>query len=194
MRASEVAVFGDGSQDCPMTNHILTTPPVAQPALTLFFRSPARALLVLLLFPVIASAQGMLPGCQLVNGSLQCVPGLSTDPEQQIKILRQAISADQAIEGGIDQQMKAVEQVLLSGPALVGAVLTASLPATTSEFHWYRLAPDQQVWQLIEGAEGTTYVVTTADLDQQLMVVSVIQSGETTQRQSSKPLGPIVQP
>jgi len=68
-----------------MTNHILTTPPVAQPALTLFFRSPARALLVLLLFPVIASAQGMLPGCQLVNGSLQCVPGLSTDPEQQIK-------------------------------------------------------------------------------------------------------------
>ncbi|NQV11594.1 MAG: hypothetical protein HQ527_10600 [Cyanobacteria bacterium] len=162
--------------------------------MTLSFRFPVSALLALLLFPVMASAQGMLPGCQLVNGSLQCVQGLSADPEQQIKILRQAISADQAIEGGIDQQIKAVEQVLLSGPALVGAVLTASLPAGTSAVHWYRLAPDRQVWQLIEGAKGTTYVVTTADLGQQLMVVSVIQSGEMTQRQSSKPLGPIAQP
>jgi len=40
--------------------------------------------------------------------SLQCVPGLSTDPEQQIKILPPGPSApNQAdLEGGIDHRMK----------------------------------------------------------------------------------------
>jgi len=33
-------------------------------------------------------------------------------------------------------------------------------------FHWYPWRQNQQDWQLIEGREGTTYVVTTADLDQ----------------------------
>jgi len=46
-----------------MTNHILTTLPVASACLDLFLSFPARALLVLLLFPCYASAQGM-PGCQ----------------------------------------------------------------------------------------------------------------------------------
>ncbi|MFS6827816.1 hypothetical protein [Cyanobium sp. ATX-6F1] len=46
-----------------------------------------------------ARAQDMLPGCQLVGGTLQCVPGLTADPQQQISVLRQQIGADQKLEG-----------------------------------------------------------------------------------------------
>jgi len=62
-----------------MTNHILTTCASVyrfQPALTCSFVPQRVALLVLVVFPVIASAQGMLPGCQLVNGSSSAEPGL----------------------------------------------------------------------------------------------------------------------
>jgi len=50
-------------------------------------------------------AQTMVQGCQLVNGSLQCVPGITADPQQQIRDLRQEIGADQALEVAVEQQI-----------------------------------------------------------------------------------------
>jgi len=76
-----------------MTNHILRPLPSLSLACPVL-RSSALPLLVPVVFPVIASAQGMLPGCQL--GSTEAssgVPAIEHRPEQQIKILRQAISA-----------------------------------------------------------------------------------------------------
>lgn len=178
-----------------------------------FFRvSPALGLLTsavipLLGLPMPARSQGMLSGCQLIDGSLQCVPGVKADPEQQIKILRQEIGADQALEGAVGQDIEAIQQVLLQGPALVGAALTVSLldeepgEAPTQAdgsldpvFHWYRLSPGQQSWKLIPEARGATYLLTTEDLNQQVMVVFVVESGQTVRRTNSKPLGPIQQP
>jgi len=146
-----------------------------------------------------AIAQGMLPGCQLIDGSLQCVPGLRADPEQQIRILRQEITADQAQETVVGQEQKAVSQILLAGPAVVGAVLTASVAAAQPQaanapvlgYHWYRLAPGQQSWQLIPEAQGSSYRLTPGDADQQVMVVSVSGIGSSILRVSSTPVGPV---
>ena len=39
-------------------------------------------------------AQGMLMGCQLIGGQLECVPGMDhLKPQQQIKVLKQQIDA-----------------------------------------------------------------------------------------------------
>ncbi|WP_259727296.1 hypothetical protein [Synechococcus sp. CS-1326] len=165
-------------------------------------RAPRRsaiamaALLGSLLASGLAQAQGMVPGCQLVDGSLQCVPGLTADPEQQIQILRKQISADQGLETVVNQQQALVQQALLARPALVGAVLSASLTgsgASPVDFHWYRIAPGQQSWQLIPEARGASYRLTMLDVGQQLMVVSVSGAGTTTVRQSSQPVGPVTQ-
>jgi hypothetical protein len=158
--------------------------------------SIALAALPTTLVPRMALAQGMLQGCQLIDGTLQCVPGLTADPEQQIKILRRTIGADQALEAAISKERAATVQVLLSGSAVVGALLSAtvSVPgggAPAAEFHWYRLAPDQKSWQLIPGAKGSTYVVLPADVGTQVLVVSVRGSAGSTQRISSAPIGPV---
>lgn len=62
-----------------------------------------------------AVAQGMIAGCRLVGADLQCVPGLTTTPEQQIRILQGQISADTALEGAVDQQITGLSQLLLQG-------------------------------------------------------------------------------
>ena len=39
-------------------------------------------------------AQGMLMGCQLIGGQLECVPGMDHHkPQQQINVLKQQIDA-----------------------------------------------------------------------------------------------------
>ena len=39
-------------------------------------------------------AQGMLMGCQLIGGQLECVPGMDhLKPQQQINVLKQHIDA-----------------------------------------------------------------------------------------------------
>ncbi|MCP9872724.1 hypothetical protein [Synechococcus sp. Cruz CV-v-12] len=145
--------------------------------------------------PRAALTQGMLPGCQLVDGSLQCVPGLSADPEQQIQILRKEISLDQSLESAIGQDRGRLEQVLISGQAEVGAILRATVAGPGEGlFHWYRLAPTQQSWQLIPEAKGSTYLVSVTDVGNQVMVVSVTGSSGTTRRTSSIPIGPIKLP
>ena len=145
-----------------------------------------------LLTPSEAGAQGMLAGCQLIDGALQCVPGLSADPEQQIQILRRTIRADQAIESTVRAERAAVTQVLLAGPAVVGAVLTATVAdGSAPVYHWYRLAPADQTWRLIPEAKGATYVLSPADAGQQIMVISVSGSGGSPLRTSSNPIGPV---
>jgi cytolysin (calcineurin-like family phosphatase) len=65
-----------------------------------------------------------------VDGQLSCVPGVSADPQAQIRALR--------------QQINGLQQLVLQGEAVQGAVLQAvaaadllaSLPP--SAFHWYR--------------------------------------------------------
>jgi len=90
-------------------------------------------------------AQDMV-GCQLTDaGQLQCVPGVSADPQSQIRALRQQISRDLQVEGAVQQQIQGLERLALLGQAREGQLITVSLAADalaalpTSAFHWYRL-------------------------------------------------------
>ena len=65
-------------------------------------------------------------GCQLVGASLQCVPGVTADPQQQIEIMRQEISNDIQLEGAVQQQINGLEQLVLNGKAAVGQLLVAT--------------------------------------------------------------------
>ena len=51
--------------------------------------------------------QGVLVGCRL-GATLQCVPGLTMKPEQQIKVLKQQIASDQQTEGAIRQTLSLI--------------------------------------------------------------------------------------
>ena len=81
-----------------------------------------------------------LVGCQLVEGTLQCVPGITADPQQQIKLLRQEIAGDQRIEGAVEQRIAGLNQLLLQGEARQGALLQATADGLAalppSAFHW----------------------------------------------------------
>lgn len=70
-----------------------------------------------------------LVGCQLVQGTLQCVPGITADPQQQIQLLRQEIAGDQQIEGAVQQRIAGLNQLLLQGEARQGALLQATATA-----------------------------------------------------------------
>ena len=142
-----------------------------------------------------ATAQDLV-GCQLVDGTLQCVPGLTASPQQQIKIMRKEISTDIQLEGAVQQQINGLQALVLKGKAVEGGLLAAtadalaSLPAPT--YHWYRLVPGQAQWQLIKGASGPTYVITAADVGQQILVVVVVnQSDGSVRRVSSAPTAPV---
>ncbi|KEF43191.1 MAG: hypothetical protein ER33_00145 [Cyanobium sp. CACIAM 14] len=139
-----------------------------------------------------------LVGCQLVDGTLQCVPGVTADPQQQINILRREIATDQRLEGAVEQRVAGLDRLLLQGEARQGALLQAaassamlaSLPA--SAFHWYRLAPGRRQWQLIQGAGGPTYTLTAADVAYQVMVVVAVPTPGGSQRSVSQVVGPVM--
>ena len=59
-----------------------------------------------------ATAQDLV-GCQLVDGTLQCVPGLTASPQQQIKIMRKEISTDIQLEGAVQQQINGLDDIEL---------------------------------------------------------------------------------
>ncbi|MFM7733472.1 MAG: hypothetical protein ACKO6F_08460, partial [Cyanobium sp.] len=92
----------------------------------------AAAVLAALLLPAgpasTARAQDLV-GCQLVEGTLQCVPGITADPQQQIRILDRQIGADQTLEGAVEQRISGLRQLLLQGEARQGQLLQASLQA-----------------------------------------------------------------
>ena len=143
-----------------------------------------------------AQAQDLV-GCQLVGASLQCVPGVTESPQKQIQQLQQQISTDIQLEGAVQQRIDGLQQLVLTGNAAVGAVLTATavadaqaaLPA--ANYHWYRIKPGQRSWVLIEGAQGTTYVPAPVDIGQNLMVVTVVNQNGVVKRVASQPLGPV---
>lgn len=161
------------------------------------------ALLVLSGMP--SQAQDLV-GCQLLDGQLSCVPGVSTDPEAQIRALRQQIAGTISQEDAVEQSIKGLESLELAGEASEGALLQAvadadalaALPA--SAYHWYRLAPDDSTWLLISTAAGPTYRLQPEDVGREVMLVISVDGGagrsESTakpasRRQASPPVGPI---
>jgi len=71
---------------------------------------PRRVLWALLL-PLVVPTAGLgqdLVGCQLLEGTLQCVPGTTASPQQQIRILEGEIQRDQALEGAVEQGIRAL--------------------------------------------------------------------------------------
>ena len=137
-----------------------------------------------------------LVGCQLVQGTLQCVPGITADPQQQIQLLRQEIAGDQRIEGAVEQRIAGLNQLLLQGEARQGALLQATADGLAalppSAFHWYRLAPGRRHWQLIEGASGPSYALTPADVAYEVMVVVAVPTSGGSQRSVSPAVGPVM--
>ena len=146
-------------------------------------------------------AQEMLSGCQLVGGTLQCVPGVTADPKQQIDDLRQQIATDQQLENAVEQRIEGLQQLVLVGELSQGALLMANLGAGLNQdpliklppvaFHWYRLPAGSSTWVLINGASGPNYRLQSADVGAQLMVVIAIPTASGSQRQASAPVGPV---
>ena len=116
-----------------------------------------------------ASAQDMV-GCQLVDGLLSCVPGVSPQPQAQINALRSQIATDIQLEGTVQQQINGLQQMVLAGQASEGQLLQATLTADVlaslppSAFHWYKLQPGSKQWILIQGASGSTYLIKANDV------------------------------
>jgi hypothetical protein len=169
-----------------------------------FLRRASRARVVFSLALLLAALPGGpglraqdLVGCQLVDGTLQCVPGVTADPQQQIQLLRQQIAGDQQLEGAVEQRIAGLGQLLLQGEAMQGALLQATAAAEglaslpPSAFHWYRLSPGQVQWQLIQGASGPTYALTPADVASQVMVVVAVPTPGGSQRSVSQVVGPV---
>ncbi len=139
-----------------------------------------------------------LVGCQLIDGTLQCVPGITADPQQQIRILEGTIAADQKLEGAIEQGIAGLQQLELQGEAsegkLLRAVITADALASLppSAFHWYRRTPQDSRWLLIGGASGSTYRLQAADANARVMVVVAVPGAGGSQRAASAPIGPVL--
>lgn len=146
-------------------------------------------------------AQTMLDGCQLVQGSLQCVPGVTADPQQQIRDLRQQIASDQNLENAVQQEIQGLNQLVLVGEIAEGSLLQANLSAGLDQnpllglpsgaFHWYRLSPGATSWVLISGATGPSYRLQPQDIGSQVMVVIAVPAAGGSQRQGSAAVGPI---
>lgn len=146
-------------------------------------------------------AQTMLSGCQLVQGTLQCVPGVTADPKQQIDDLREQIATDQQLENAVEQRIEGLQQLVLVGELTQGALLMANLGAGLNQdpliqlppaaFHWYRLPAGSGTWVLIEGASGPNYRLQSADVGSELMVVIAVATPAGSNRQASQPVGPI---
>jgi hypothetical protein len=138
-----------------------------------------------------------LVGCQLVDGTLQCIPGVTESPQQQIQQLDQQISTTIQQEAAVQQRIDGLQKLVLSGNAAVGQLLTAAAQINAqaalpqANYHWYRLKPSTRSWVLIEGANGTTYVPGTLDVGQNLMVVVVVNQNGQVKRVASTPVGPV---
>lgn len=142
-----------------------------------------------------------LVGCSLVDGELSCVPGVSSDPQAQIRALRQQIADNLAAENAVQQQIEGLQQLVLLGELSEGALLVANLSAGQPQdplvglpagaFHWYRLQPGASSWVLITGASGPTYRLQPADVGSQVMVVLALPTAQGSQRQASPAVGPV---
>ncbi|MFM2080730.1 MAG: hypothetical protein RLZZ219_1412 [Cyanobacteriota bacterium] len=160
-------------------------------------RTSLGALLLLTLGMAPDARPQDLVGCQLVGATLQCVPGVTESPQQQIRQLDQQIADDSRLEGALQQRIDGLRQLELAGEAAVGALLTATAVADAqaalpgASYHWYRIQPGQRTWVLIEGARGTTYVPAPLDVGQRLMVVAVVNQNGVVKRLASQTIGPV---
>ena len=140
--------------------------------------------------------QGVLVGCRL-GATLQCVPGLTMKPEQQIKVLEQQIVSDQQMEGAIRQTIQGLRKFELSGRTSVGNSLKVKLDFNPDEFekvqiHWYRRQKNASNWQLVGTVDEVSYKLTSADLGSTVMAVIAMQpDGKGVIRQESNVMGPI---
>ncbi|MEB3171560.1 MAG: hypothetical protein VKK43_09315 [Synechococcaceae cyanobacterium] len=164
------------------------------------------ALALLVTLAGMAGAPGVRPlqaqdlvGCQLVDGQLSCVPGVSADPQAQIRALRQQIASDLQQENAVQQQIDGLQQLVLQGEAVQGQVLQAAALADAlaalppQAFHWYRRTPGANQWLLIAEASGPTYVLQPQDVSTQVMVVVAVPTpGGGSQRQASPVVGPVL--
>lgn len=163
-------------------------------------RRPLRLASLALVLPLavagVSRAQDLV-GCQLVNGSLQCVPGITASPQKQIRILEGEIGRDQALEGAVEQAVEGLGPLVLAGEARQGQMLRASLAADRaaglppSAFHWYRRPPGRRMWELISTAAGPSYTLRPGDVAYQVMVVVAVPSAGGSQRSASAPVGPV---
>jgi hypothetical protein len=141
-------------------------------------------------------AQGLLPGCRLENGSLQCVPGLSASPQKQIQVMEGQINQDVQVEGHLEQAIEGLKRFMLVGEAREGQLLKTELmlegaDVETLEIHWYR-RNGQGHWQLMEGISDRTYRISPEDRGDELMAVLVARSSDgSIRRISSNVIGPV---
>ncbi|EDY39162.1 conserved hypothetical protein [Cyanobium sp. PCC 7001] len=176
------------------------------------FSAPGRhALATALLAAALAAAAPSraqdLVGCQLIEGQLSCVPGVSADPQSQIKALRQQIAGTEALEGAVEQGIEGLESLVLRGEAAEGQLLMAAVSSEAAAdglagvpdqaFHWYRLSPGSSQWLLIPDASGPRYQLQASDVGA-LVMVMVSLPGEGTvgtvtgsRRQASPMVGPV---
>ena len=140
--------------------------------------------------------QGVLVGCRL-GATLQCVPGLTMKPEQQIKVLKQQIATDQQTEGAIRQTIEGLREFELSGRTSVGSVLEAKLDFNPDAFeavqvHWYRRLPEASGWQLVGEVDQRSYRLSLADLGSTVIAIVAMQpNGKEVIRHQTNVLGPI---
>ncbi|HJN36893.1 MAG: hypothetical protein AB8E74_02675 [Prochlorococcus sp.] len=144
-----------------------------------------------------ALSQGMLPGCRLENGSLQCVPGLTTTPENQIQILDGEIQSEKRSAAAIKQNIAGLRHFLLAGEAERGSLLRTQLMLDGDSIeevhiHWYRRPADSSHWQLINNASGSRYRIGADDSNASVMAVVVVKTNAgKVLRKNSNIIGPI---
>ena len=162
------------------------------------YRAAASVLLLswISLLPAATQAQGMLPGCRLEGGSLQCVPGLTADPEQQINVLNKKSSTDVQMEGRITQTIEGLKKFVLIGEAREGQLLKAKFDLQADEInsihiHWYQRQGDGH-WKLVSDLSEETYRISQADRGGSVMAVMVVATSDgDVKRVSSNVIGPI---
>ena len=148
------------------------------------------------LLPAATQARGMLPGCRLEGGSLQCVPGLTADPQQQINVLNKEISTDVHAEGRIKQTIQGLKQFVLIGEAREGQLIKTKFDLQGEQInsvhiHWYQRQGDGH-WKLVSDRSEETYQISQDDQGSQIMAVLVVATSDgQAQRVSSNVIGPI---
>lgn len=148
------------------------------------------------LLPAATQARGMLPGCRLEGGSLQCVPGLTADPQQQINVLNKEISTDVQAEGRIKQTIQGLKQFVLIGEAREGQLIKTKFDLQGEQInsvhiHWYQRQGDGH-WKLVSDRSEETYQISQDDQGSQIMAVLVVATSDgQAQRVSSNVIGPI---
>jgi hypothetical protein len=179
------------------TDHFGNKLPSIKP-ISMAYRAAASVCLLawISLLPAATQAQGMLPGCRLEDGSLQCVPGLTADPEKQINVLNQEISSDVQMEGQITQTIKGLKKFVLTGEAREGQILQAKFDLQADQInsvqiHWYQRQGDEH-WKLVSDLSEETYRISQADQGKQVLAVMVVEtSNGDVKRVSSNVIGPI---